>query len=394
MAATLEFKANIMDEQAMRRALRRVAHEIIENNRGAQSLTLVGIQRRGVTLARMLAELIEQVEGVRPPLGVLDITFYRDDLSLLQEHPVVNATDLPFQVQDAKIVMVDDVLYSGRTARAAMDAICDMGRPALIQLSAAVARGRIADIYEPEVTIASALFRSDSLTVSDSDLAAMKAELAGLKNRTANRATAITSPVAGVFTTAVDGYEHLDPSDLTELTPESLRALTEYRDDTEGNLGKVVTGTKWYFAALVSEADAARLEEGGTALLELGKYASGTVPAVVIRISHPSGGWCAVVFKCRTALNDTIALRELTADIVYDRVSGLRIPAKSVHVDEDGQTFVYVISAMEVEKKTVEVICSTGDYYIVSVESRADALRAGNEIIVSGRGVEEGLLLK
>ena len=141
MAATLEFKANIMDEQAMRRALRRVAHEIIENNRGVEGLTLVGIQRRGVTLARMLAELIEQVEGVRPPLGVLDITFYRDDLSLLQEHPVVNATDLPFQVQDAKIVMVDYVLYSGRTARAAMDAICDMGRPALIQLAVMIDRG-------------------------------------------------------------------------------------------------------------------------------------------------------------------------------------------------------------------------------------------------------------
>ena len=141
MAATLEFKANIMDEQAMRRALRRVAHEIIENNRGVEGLTLVGIQRRGVTLARMLAELIEQVEGVRPPMGVLDITFYRDDLSFLQEHPVVNATDLPFQVQDAKIVMVDDVLYSGRTARAAMDAICDMGRPALIHLAVMIDRG-------------------------------------------------------------------------------------------------------------------------------------------------------------------------------------------------------------------------------------------------------------
>ena len=141
MAATLEFKANIMDEQAMRRALRRVAHEIIENNRGVEGLTLVGIQRRGVTLARMLAELIEQVEGVRPPMGVLDITFYRDDLSFLQEHPVVNATDRPFQVQDAKLVMVDDVLYSGRTARAAMDAICDMGRPALIQLAVMIDRG-------------------------------------------------------------------------------------------------------------------------------------------------------------------------------------------------------------------------------------------------------------
>ena len=141
MTSTLEFKANIMDEQAMRRALRRVAHEIIENNRGVEGLTLVGIQRRGVTLARMLADLIEQVEGVRPPMGVLDITFYRDDLSLLQEHPVLNATDLPFQVQDAKIVMVDDVLFSGRTARAAMDAICDMGRPALIQLAVMIDRG-------------------------------------------------------------------------------------------------------------------------------------------------------------------------------------------------------------------------------------------------------------
>jgi len=136
-----EFKANIMDGQAMQRALRRIAHEIIENNRGVAGLTLVGIQRRGVSLAKMLVDLIEQAEGVRLPMGVLDITFYRDDLSLLQEHPIVTATDLPFQVQDAKIVMVDDVLYSGRTARAAMDAICDMGRPALIQLAVMVDRG-------------------------------------------------------------------------------------------------------------------------------------------------------------------------------------------------------------------------------------------------------------
>jgi len=141
MAFQLELKAEIMDGQAMQRALRRVAHEIIENNRGVEGLTLVGVQRRGVSLARMLQKLIEEVEGVRLPMGVLDITFYRDDLSLLQEHPVVNATDLPFQVQDAKIIMVDDVLYTGRTARAAMDAICDMGRPALIQLAVMVDRG-------------------------------------------------------------------------------------------------------------------------------------------------------------------------------------------------------------------------------------------------------------
>ena len=120
----LKFKADIMDENAMKRALRRIAHEIIENNDGVENLRLVGIQ-----------------EGVKLPLGVLDITFYRDDLSILSEHPVVNATDLPFQVQDARIVMVDDVLFSGRTARAAMDAICDMGRPSCIQLAVMVDRG-------------------------------------------------------------------------------------------------------------------------------------------------------------------------------------------------------------------------------------------------------------
>ena len=137
----LEFKANIMDENAMKRALRRIAHEIIEKNDGVDNLRLVGIQRRGVTLAKLLQEMIEQVEGVKLPLGVLDITFYRDDLSILSERPVVNATNLPFQVQDARIVMVDDVLFSGRTARAAMDAICDKGRPSCIQLAVMIDRG-------------------------------------------------------------------------------------------------------------------------------------------------------------------------------------------------------------------------------------------------------------
>ena len=146
----LKFKAEIMDENAMKRALRRIAHEIIENNGGVENLKLVGIQRRGVTLAKMIREIIEQVEGVRLPLGVLDITFYRDDLSSLSEHPVVNATDLPFQVQDARIVMVDDVLFSGRTARAAMEAVIRLGRPARIRLAVMVDRGHRELPIDPE----------------------------------------------------------------------------------------------------------------------------------------------------------------------------------------------------------------------------------------------------
>ena len=105
-------KAHIMDEAAVDRALTRIAHEIIEKNRGVGDVCLVGIQRRGVPLARTLADVIERFEGTRVPVGVLDITLYRDDLSLLSEHPVLNGTDVPFVIQDKTLIMVDDVFYT------------------------------------------------------------------------------------------------------------------------------------------------------------------------------------------------------------------------------------------------------------------------------------------
>lgn len=134
-------KAHIMDGAAIDRALTRIAHEIIEKNKGVEDVALIGIQRRGVPLARALAGVIERFEGVQVPVGVLDITLYRDDLSLLSEHPVLNGTDVPFVIQNKTLVMVDDVLYTGRTARAAMDALCDMGRPRRIQLAVMIDRG-------------------------------------------------------------------------------------------------------------------------------------------------------------------------------------------------------------------------------------------------------------
>jgi pyrimidine operon attenuation protein/uracil phosphoribosyltransferase len=134
-------KAEIMDENGIMRAVTRIAHEIIERNKGVKDVYLIGIQRRGVPLAKMIAAKIREVEGMEVPVGILDITFYRDDLSMLSEHPVVNGTEINFSVTDKIIVLVDDVLYTGRTARAAIDAIMDLGRPRMIQLAILIDRG-------------------------------------------------------------------------------------------------------------------------------------------------------------------------------------------------------------------------------------------------------------
>lgn len=134
-------KAVIMDEAAINRALKRIAHEIIEHNRGTESLALVGIKRRGVPLAKTIAENIFEIEGAKIPVGILDITFYRDDLSNIDAMPRLNATEIPFQVANNKIILVDDVLYTGRTVRAAIDALFSLGRPAAIQLAILIDRG-------------------------------------------------------------------------------------------------------------------------------------------------------------------------------------------------------------------------------------------------------------
>lgn len=134
-------KVQVMDEAAVRRALTRISHEILERNRGTDKLGLVGIHTRGVPLAMRLAENIRLIEQVDVPVGVLDITLYRDDLTTVARQPVVRKTDIPFDITDQTIVLVDDVLYTGRTARAGLDALIDLGRPARIQLAVLVDRG-------------------------------------------------------------------------------------------------------------------------------------------------------------------------------------------------------------------------------------------------------------
>lgn len=134
-------KARILDKAGIGKVLLRMAHEIVEKNKGTKDLVIIGICTRGAYLAQRLAALIGKVDGTTPPVGLLDITLYRDDLSSIAQQPVVHKTEIDFDIQDRKVILVDDVLFTGRTVRAALDEIIDFGRPQFIQLAVLVDRG-------------------------------------------------------------------------------------------------------------------------------------------------------------------------------------------------------------------------------------------------------------
>ena len=137
----LREKAQIMSASEIERTIVRLAHEIVEKNNGVENLGLVGIERRGVPLAQRLAKILSRIEKLEVPVGTLDITFYRDDLSTVGHRPEVRPRTMEFDIQDKNIILVDDVLYTGRTTRAALDALFDHGRPRRIQLAVLIDRG-------------------------------------------------------------------------------------------------------------------------------------------------------------------------------------------------------------------------------------------------------------
>lgn len=137
----MKIKAKVLDKDALARCLTRIAHEILERNKGVADLCLIGIRTRGVYLAKRLKEYIKLIDKEDVPVGILDITLYRDDLTLIASQPVVHKTEIDFDINDKNVVLVDDVLHTGRTIRAALDALIDLGRPKSIQLAVLIDRG-------------------------------------------------------------------------------------------------------------------------------------------------------------------------------------------------------------------------------------------------------------
>lgn len=137
----LKLKSVLLDDKAIQRTLVRISHEIIEKNKGVDDIVLIGIKRRGYPLAKRVAEAIAKIEGVEVPVGSVDITLYRDDLTSQNDMPSINSRDLGIEVRGKKVILVDDVLYTGRTARAAIEAVIDNGRPTMIELAVLIDRG-------------------------------------------------------------------------------------------------------------------------------------------------------------------------------------------------------------------------------------------------------------
>ncbi len=154
---TIKSEKRIMDAVAVKRAIQRMAHEIIDRNFGASNLALVGLQTRGVFLARRVAEVIESVEKVTVPVGILDVTMYRDDFRIALKQPTVKVTTIPYDVEKLATVLVDDVFYTGRTVRSALEAIMDFGRPRRVELAVLIDRGHrelplVADFVGKQIT--------------------------------------------------------------------------------------------------------------------------------------------------------------------------------------------------------------------------------------------------
>ena len=265
-------------------------------------------------------------------------------------------------------------------------------RSAVIELTGAVARRDHTRLPGAAIALRSLVFSEGGATRQE--LEALQRELSGLHGSALADTSEITARESGVFSAAADGWEHLTPEVLDGLTPDRLYALIDSRANVSPDcFGKLVTDYVWYYAAVLPHSDAEFLTAGGFVTLDFGKnYVSG-VPACVESVSAPAGGEVAVVFRCDTALADTLPMREVSAEVIFGQYSGIRVPGEAIQTD-GGETYVWVITAMQLERKNVSVLYTGDGFCVVERGSASDALREGNTIVVSGTELYEGKVMQ
>ena len=269
-------------------------------------------------------------------------------------------------------------------------------RSAVDGLTAAVARHELSSMDGDVLNLRSLLFPGSAVGATKAELRELERELKSLQDRAGDDTKVLSADIGGIFSTLVDGYEELSPSVLSDLTPSQLSDLMDIDPSIPSNaFGKLVSSYRWYFAAAMSATDAENLTVGRTATLNFGRYYGADIRASVISVSEPEDGTAAVVFRCDTALSDTLAMRCVSADVFFAEYSGIRIPAPALHTDpETGETFVWCITATVLEQKTVSVLYQDEDFAIIARSATANALREGNTVVVSGEDLFEGKVVE
>jgi putative membrane fusion protein len=340
---------------------------------------------------------ITAAEGERVAKGAVVAMAYGSDGALARASRI---RELELEIQRAETLLGSLSTAEDLSAR---DAAV---RSAVLELSAAVARHELADLDRRCLSLKSLVFRQGNETMTQGKLESLKSELAGLKASYSPDTVEITAQSSGVFSRILDGFEHLEAGSVSGFSPSRLRELMDDRREVSPkSIGKLVCSFDWHFAAIMPEEDAERLQEGRSARLELGRYYSEPVTARVADIGPSEKGERVVLFNCSQALAETLAMRQVSAEVLFDEYSGIRVPKKAVHVEEDGSLYVYTLTGMLVEKKYVDIVYEAEDYYLMEAVpppgTSADAvvdtssfLREGNEIIVSGKKLYDGKVLE
>ena len=288
---------------------------------------------------------------------------------------------------------ISSVLSGKSTAETVSDKESSITR-ALTDLASAAARHDTEKLSSASVSLSSLVIANSGIKTTTVDLNLVNEELAGLKQSALSDTSVITATAPGLFSASPDGYEYVTPDMISNITPSALANLEEQPKELSADVrGKLASSNEWYYAAVMNDDDAKRLEVGKTATLDFGRYCSYQLKAKVMSISSSENGECAIVFRCTAATGEMLSVRRANAEIVFDAHEGLRVPKQAVLSDDKG-SYVYTLTGMMAEKKYVNITWETDDYFLAEIAQDAASLREGNDIILSTKGIYDGKVLK
>lgn len=285
-------------------------------------------------------------------------------------------------------------VLSGASSKESLSDRDSSVRKALLSVASSAARHDTESLASASVSLSSLVISNASINTTEVDLNLVTTELANLKQSALTDTSVITASAPGLFSASPDGYEYITPDMLSGLTVSNLTTFEETPKELSSDVrGKLASTFEWFFAAEVKQEDAGRLKVGNFATLDFGRYCSSPLKTKVISISSPENDECAVVFRCTEATSELLFVRRASAEIVFDAREGLRVPKQAVLSDEKG-SYVYTLTGMQAERKYINILWETEDYFLAEVSQDAATLREGNDIILNTKGLSDGMILK